>query len=242
MATSQSFDVRPLVSRIADVLRQQIVSGELPPGRRIAQEEVANGLGVSRTPVREAFQLLAAEGWVRTKPRTGVEVTSLSADEVQDIAVMRLLAEPYAAGLNAEAHAKGSEGGAREMVGQQTLSHHEHSWFDQVEDVNRQFHFLIYGMRDGILPGLLESSIQLHWDRFARYRRLRWADEPLIRRSREEHEKILDAWIERDAVATQRAVAMHIVPVAVDLVRRIDPEASLKASFVRLAAIAEVAL
>ena len=242
MATSKSFDVRPLVSRIADVLREQIISGELSPGRRIAQEEVASSLGVSRTPIREAFQLLAAEGWVRTKPRTGVEVTSLSSDEVQDIAVMRLLAEPYAAGLNAQVHDEGCEEDAQSLAGQQIPSHDEHSWFDRVESVNRQFHFLIYGMLDGQLPGLLESSIRLHWDRFARYRRLRWAEESLIRRSHEQHQAILEAWMKRDAVATQHAVAAHIVPVAVDLVHRIDPDASLKASFVRLSAMADVDL
>lgn len=236
MTTDVRLDARPLVNRIVELLREQILTGELSPGRKISQDDVAQNLGVSRTPIREAFQILASEGWVVTRPRAGVEVAKLSTDEVQDIAVMRLLIEPYAAKLAAETHDTAREAKAHLLAGRVAPSHSDRSWFDQVEDVNREFHFLIYGMGEGILPDLLEASITHHWERFARYRRIHWAAESQIRKSQEMHEQILDAWIARDGEATRKAVAEHIIPVAVELVHRIDPEAPLKLSLTRIAA------
>ena len=66
-------------------LRQMIVAGELAPGQRISEREVGEQLdGVSRTPLREAFKILAAEGLVTISPNRGASVTALSIAEVDD--------------------------------------------------------------------------------------------------------------------------------------------------------------
>ena len=63
-----------LVDEIVDAIRDRIVRGELEPGLKIRQQEFAEVLGVSRTPLREAFQRLEADGWVQLEARRGAEV------------------------------------------------------------------------------------------------------------------------------------------------------------------------
>lgn len=70
----------------ADKLRQMIVAGDLPPGQRISEREIVQRLpGLSRTPLREALKILAAEGLVVIAPNRGATVAELSMVEVEDI-------------------------------------------------------------------------------------------------------------------------------------------------------------
>jgi DNA-binding GntR family transcriptional regulator len=78
---------RPLTLRehAIQTLRQAIVSGALPPGERIREEELAQQLGISRGPVREAIRALEQEGLVRTEPYRASYVTSLSEEELEHL-------------------------------------------------------------------------------------------------------------------------------------------------------------
>ncbi|MEM7022121.1 MAG: GntR family transcriptional regulator [Pseudomonadota bacterium] len=69
-------------------LREGIVSGELPPGARLREVQICEELGVSRTPVREAFRTLAAEGLIELLPNRSVVVTELRAADVADLFVV----------------------------------------------------------------------------------------------------------------------------------------------------------
>lgn len=76
---------RRLSDEVADNLRQMILVGELLPERRITQEELANELGVSTTPVREALMRLAAEGFVRVSPNRSFRVVASTSEDVRDV-------------------------------------------------------------------------------------------------------------------------------------------------------------
>lgn len=223
-------DARPLVARIVEVLRHRIASGELAPGQKIRQDAVAEAMGVSRTPIREAFQVLATEGWVTVRPRAGVVVRDLSADEVQEVALMRLLLEPFAARLAAARHDEKDARLARELLDRPPPTHDDARWFDEFERTNRDFHFVMYGIGRGHLPHSVESAIGQYWDRFTRYRRYHWSSETEIRRSDESHERIYRTWQQRDTDATYTAIGRHIIPVATGLVTRIEPGASYTSS------------
>ena len=217
-------DSRPLVAKIAEVLRSRIGSGELTPGQKIRQDVFAEAMGVSRTPIREAFQVLAAEGWVTVRPRAGVVVRDLSADEVQEIALMRLLLEPFAAQLAAVNHDEKDAQLVRRLLDEPPPTHGNADWFNEFERTNKRFHFVIYGIGRGFLPGTVETAIGQYWDRFTRYRRYHWASEAEIPRSNESHEQVFRAWSARDADATYTEVGRHIIPVAAGLVHRIDAD------------------
>lgn len=75
---------KTVAHQVAAVLRDEILRAEAPPGARLRQEEIASRLGVSTTPVREAFRILEAEGLVRLDPGRGVLVFRPSIEEVRE--------------------------------------------------------------------------------------------------------------------------------------------------------------
>jgi DNA-binding GntR family transcriptional regulator len=83
-------------------LREHILSGVLAPGAVLRQEEIARRFHASRTPVREAVARLASEGLVDASTRRSVHVTELSIHDFVEINQLRLLLEPFAAGISAE--------------------------------------------------------------------------------------------------------------------------------------------
>ena len=74
-----------------------IVSGELPAGTRLRQQQLADQLGVSPTPVREAMRSLTSEGWLRSIPHVGVSVAEINFDGLDEIYRLRTMAEGYLA-------------------------------------------------------------------------------------------------------------------------------------------------
>ncbi|NGM87606.1 GntR family transcriptional regulator [Parapusillimonas sp. SGNA-6] len=77
-------DRRTLPTAVADRLREMIIQGELAPGTRLNERALCDRLQVSRTPLREAFRLLAADGLVQLQPNRGAQVTALSEQDVID--------------------------------------------------------------------------------------------------------------------------------------------------------------
>jgi DNA-binding GntR family transcriptional regulator len=86
---------------VLDAMRQRILDGTWPPGTRLVEEHIAQELGVSRNPVREAVRVLEAEGLVATAPRRSVEVATIPTAEAIEIFEVRLPLEALAARLAA---------------------------------------------------------------------------------------------------------------------------------------------
>ncbi len=101
MTDGASLELRSLQQQVHDQLLGRIIRGELAPGRRISPAAIATSLGVSITPVRDAVNLLAAEGLVEVLPRKGTVVAHTSRDDIVDLYGIRLLLEPGAAELAA---------------------------------------------------------------------------------------------------------------------------------------------
>jgi DNA-binding GntR family transcriptional regulator len=89
--------VRNASAAATELIREAIVDGRLPPGRRLKEEELARELGISRTPVREALLVLQTEGLVDAAPNRGAVVRSHDADDLEDLYQLRALLEGYAA-------------------------------------------------------------------------------------------------------------------------------------------------
>src|SRR5690349_4953493 len=77
----------------ADLIREAILDGELPAGARLKEDELAERLDVSRTPVREALRRLEAEGLVVHEPKRGAAVRSYTPEELDDMYRLRALLE-----------------------------------------------------------------------------------------------------------------------------------------------------
>ena len=80
----------PLRDLVFNTLRQAILKGELKPGERLMEIQLAEKLGVSRTPIREAIRKLELEGLVLMIPRRGAEVAKISHKSLQDVLEVRL--------------------------------------------------------------------------------------------------------------------------------------------------------
>jgi DNA-binding GntR family transcriptional regulator len=93
---------RALYEEVAELLRQRIFSRELEPGSWIDEMKIAEEYGISRTPLREALKVLAAEGLVTMKVRRGAYVTEVSQQDLSDVYHLLSLLEADAAGVVAE--------------------------------------------------------------------------------------------------------------------------------------------
>jgi DNA-binding GntR family transcriptional regulator len=94
---------RTMPEGIADVLRRAILTGELTPGQPLREMHLSSQLGVSRAPLREALRLLEEEGLVDRQAFKGSAVAIVSAQDVQEIAVVRQRVEPLAVHLGLQA-------------------------------------------------------------------------------------------------------------------------------------------
>ncbi|MBK6294226.1 MAG: GntR family transcriptional regulator [Rhodoferax sp.] len=105
---AQSLSPRALYEEVAELLRQRIFKRELEPGNWIDELKIAQDYGISRTPLREALKVLAAEGLVTMKVRRGAYVTEMSEKDLRDVYHLLSLLESDAAGVVAT-HATDSQ-------------------------------------------------------------------------------------------------------------------------------------
>lgn len=170
---------------VADVVREMIVDGRLPPGRRVNEVHLAAALGVSRTPLREALNRLTAEGALTSVPRQGFHVCALTVEELEQIYPIRALLDPEAlrlAGLPPPGRLKHLQalneriGAAREP--------------DAVVGLDDQWHLeLVADCPNPVLLGLIRQFIR----RTRRYELALMRERPSVRRAVEAHRRILHA-------------------------------------------------
>jgi DNA-binding GntR family transcriptional regulator len=101
----------PLRDLVATELRRLILDGTLPPGERLIEDRLAELLGVSRNPIREAIRMLEAEGFLDVTARRGSFVATLDASQAGDLFEVRLALEPLGARLAAQQAADASQNG-----------------------------------------------------------------------------------------------------------------------------------
>jgi DNA-binding GntR family transcriptional regulator len=92
-------ELKPLRDKIASSIRDSIIEGKIKPGERLLEPDVAKTLGVSRTPLREAFLQLESEGFLKVNPRKGALVTETSPKDAEEIYIIKGALESVAARL-----------------------------------------------------------------------------------------------------------------------------------------------
>ena len=105
-----------VASQVYDDIRESVLSGSLLPGTHLAEPQIASQMGVSRSPVREAFQRLEANGLITIHPSQGAFVRGLSTDEVRDIYTARILIEGYMAELASQKASRADAKALRQAV------------------------------------------------------------------------------------------------------------------------------
>ena len=132
-----SLSPRALYVKVAELLRQRIFSRELMPGSWIDELKLAEEYGISRTPLREALKVLAAEGLVTMKVRRGAYVTEVSDGDLADVYHLLALLESDAAGVVAT---KATQAQLRELQGLHNELEKAVSNRERFFEINEAFH------------------------------------------------------------------------------------------------------
>ncbi|MDO4188289.1 MAG: GntR family transcriptional regulator [Lachnospiraceae bacterium] len=98
----QTEEFLPLRDEVFNTLRERILKGSLKPGERLMEIHLADQLGVSRTPIREAIRMLELEGLVKMVPRRGAQVAKISREDLQDVLEVRKALDTLAVKLACE--------------------------------------------------------------------------------------------------------------------------------------------
>ncbi len=196
----------PLRDVVFKTLRQAILKGELAPGERLLEVQLADKLGVSRTPVREAIHKLSQEGLVVLIPRKGAEVASISEKSLRDVLEVRLALETLAVSL------------ACERITQEDMKNLEQEFQafqksveqDELLDITQRdeaFHDAIYNSTYNTRLVTMINNLREQMYRYRmEYIKERGKREMLV----QEHQEIMNAIKAGDSQAAQEAIRRHI--------------------------------
>jgi DNA-binding GntR family transcriptional regulator len=186
-------------------LRRAIASGQLRPGQPIAQATVAEHLGVSRVPLREALKILQGEGQVEYQPHHGYSVTRLDLDDLREAYRIRQLLETEAARISVPRF------GLQEVrdlaqAARQVDDAGDDEDYVTMAAANRRFHFLLV---EGAGMPRLTHLVRILWDATDVYRSFYYADADNRQRVRAEHAGIVKAVAEGDVEAVVQQLDEH---------------------------------
>jgi DNA-binding GntR family transcriptional regulator len=210
---------RTRAEAVAERLRAMIISGELSPGTRLRQAEIADRFKVSTTPVREAFTSLAREGFVRQDAHRGVEVFRPTEADIRENYEIRLALEPLAAELAAPQITDGVLSRIEAIL----VEMEKPVEFKLGTDLNRELHLAIY--QSAQRPQLLDIIERLRRSADA-YVRVLLSHAPSGYQDdiRREHRAIFTALAAHDATAAREAMYAHLAH-NVEQIQRLIPAA-----------------
>lgn len=198
----------PLREVVFLTLRKAILKGELQPGERLMEIALANRLGVSRTPVREAIRMLEHEGLVVMKPRRGAQVAKITEQELNDVLEVRKSLEMLAANKACERMTEEDMKAMRETGAEfRKLALNPNCDLTALTEADVAFHDTIYrGTRNRRLNQIL-ANLREQMYRF----RLEYLKDASIRESLvSEHEEIMKAVAGRDGELAAGLIGEHI--------------------------------
>lgn len=224
---------QPLREVVCESLRDAIRKGILKPGQRIMEIKLAEELGVSRTPVREAIRKLELEGYVVMMPRRGTYVADMSIRDINEIFEIRTALESLSNGLAAEhitedelehlqrllvvigGYIKEYEDGPDREVA-----------MDKIVKTDIEFHDLLYhAARNNRLVGII-SNLR---DQLTRFRTLSMSYPGRLEATLDEHREIVETIANGDGRAARKAAVHHMENSEKTLLKAMDIATNQKA-------------
>lgn len=197
---------KPLREVVSEALREAIVAGILQPGERLMEIQLAEELGVSRTPVREAIRKLELEGFVVMVPRRGTYVADLSIKDINEVYEIRTSLDVLAAGLAAERITE-EELEQMERLLVEIGEYMDKEDIDRIVEVDTKFHDILYrASRNDRLVGIIFNLRE----QFTRFRTVSIAYPGRQKNTLEEHRKLLEAIAQRNVDMAQQLAREHM--------------------------------
>lgn len=196
---------KPLREVVFETLREAIIGGQLSPGERMMEVQLAEEMGVSRTPVREAIRKLELEGFVVMIPRKGAYVAGISLKDIADVFEIRAALESLAAGLAAE---RITEEELEELERTHIqASNVDNDNIDNLVERDTDFHDIIYkASRNSRLIQIINNLRE----QIQRFRTTSLAFPGRMKEAIEEHKKMTEAIAERNILLAQQLALEHI--------------------------------
>lgn len=196
----------PLRDVVFQTLRGAILKGDLKPGERLMELQLASKLGVSRTPIREAIRMLEQEGLAVTIPRKGAEVAKMTEKDMEDVLEIRLSLEGLAVRLSCE---KITPAALQELkVAMENFEEKTRSGkFVEMAKADVKFHEILYKASNN--PKLQQLLNNLR-EQMYRYRVEYLKDDSIYPRLIEEHQKMYDALKSKDSKLAESYVERHL--------------------------------
>ena len=197
---------QPLREVVCESLREAIRNGVLKPGERIMEIQLAEELGVSRTPVREAIRKLELEGYVVMMPRRGTYVASMSIRDINEIFEIRTALESLSNGLAAD-HITDDELEHLQRLLVIIGGYIKEGNIEKIVETDIEFHDLLYhAARNERLVGII-SNLR---DQLTRFRTLSMSYPGRLEATLEEHRLIVEAIAQGDRKAASKAAERHM--------------------------------
>jgi DNA-binding GntR family transcriptional regulator len=211
---------------VAEQIRASIFNGDYRPGSWLRQQHLADDLGVSQIPVREALKELTVEGLVEHIPYKGARVLAIKAEDIEDIYAQRIFLEGRAAKI-AASRITPEELDQLRQLHQEMLENLSPEQIITYRRLNRRFHELIYTASRRqylirVLNQLWATYPTMLWGNFAQT-----AVSPLPARDatdQEEHAAIIQALANRDGDDAEQQMHAHISAVAAALLATLVPQ------------------
>ena len=212
-----------LVEQVREAILAEIASGQLGPGERIIQEQIAKTLGVSRQPVQQALMLLRNLGVLSDAPGRGLEVAPLEPDQVKHMYDMRAVIEGLACRLAAEHNADRAAklGPAVIDAGRKAVASGS---VVKMVAADMKFHEFIYGLSGN---PLVAPAMAAHWTQTQRVMGEVLIKDETPRDIWDQHAAILDAVARGNAAKAESLARSHITQAAAFMVARLHGESTL---------------
>ena len=194
---------RALYEEVAELLRQRIFNRELEPGSWIDELRIADELGISRTPLREALKVLATEGLVTMKVRRGAYVTEVSEQDLRDVYHLLSLLESDAAGVVA---AKATDTELAELASLHAQLEAAANDAEVFFDINERFHMRLLELANNRWRDQMVADLRKVM-KLNRHNSLLKSGR--IGESLSEHRAIMQALQTRDAATTTERMREH---------------------------------
>src|SRR6056297_1383377 len=199
-------EYKPLREVVFEVVRKSIILGKMEPGERLMETQLAEQLGVSRTPVREAIRKLELEGLVVMVPRRGAYVASMSVKDISETFEIRAALEGLAASLAVEKITP-DELESMEVNVLKMSQYIEEKNIEMIVETDEKFHdILISAGRNQ----KLSQMISLLREQIKRFRLASLSKDNRQSLVLGEHRQILEAIADRDQTRAQLLVEEHI--------------------------------
>jgi DNA-binding GntR family transcriptional regulator len=198
---------KSLGQHVFDNLKRAVIRGNITPGEWLVESHIAQMLGISRTPVREAIHKLEREGLIERQPRGGFTVLGLSRNDIQETFGIRSVLEGYAARLATVKHQPKELKTLEKKIEEFQVCLNKRQ-LDVLPGINTEFHDLLYALSKS--PRLIHMINALR-DQIFRFRQMILKDDKLANISNEDHIQMLKFMRKRDAEGVERLVRDHIL-------------------------------